>query len=231
MDFSSIIISVAIIIPGFIAYNISVLSTYRIKVSTFYITLYSILYSFAIWLLVFLVIKISKNCNILGIYNFLYNNIINLYKIKDNKLFNIDLIFSLMMFFIILYIFSAVFGIIVSKLKLQFRKEYNKIYGLLFKRSQYEDTIDQIFETIVYESENKNILFKTISGEYFIGEVSIVSNNLYGKYIYFSKIQKYSKNEKLFLDIADNMGYCINTNSIEYMHISPDENFNINNLE
>ncbi|WP_300716636.1 hypothetical protein, partial [uncultured Brachyspira sp.] len=139
--------------------------------------------------------------------------------------------FSLMMFFIILYIFSAVFGIIVSKLKLQFRKEYNKIYGLLFKRSQYEDTIDQIFETIVYESENKNILFKTISGEYFIGEVSIVSNNLYGKYIYFSKIQKYSKNEKLFLDIADNMGYCINTNSIEYMHISPDENFNINNLE
>lgn len=231
MDFSSIIISIAIIIPGFITYNLSVLSIYRVKVSTFYITLYSILYSFIIWFLIFLVIKVSYFFNILFIYNLLLKNINSLYCILKNKPFDIDILFSLIIFFMILYIFSSIFGIIIAKLRLQFRKKYNKIYGTLFKRSQYEDTIDQIFETIIYESQNKNILFKTVSGEYFIGEVSIVSNNLHGKYIYFSKIQKYSKKKKLFLDIADNLGYCINTNFIEYMHIAPDENFDIDNLE
>lgn len=232
MEFSSIIISIAIIIPGFISYNISGLSIYKVKISTFYATLYSILYSFVIWFFILGLLKFPIQFNFIN--SFLLENINNIFNIYSNNkelLKNIDILFNLIIFFIVLYILSFIIGIIISILRLKLRKQYNFIYGFLFKRSQYENVVDQVFETLIYDNNNKTIIFKTISGDYFIGEVSLVSSNLQRNYIYFSKVQKYSQKRRKFLNVVDNMGYCINVNSIEYMHISPDKNFDVENLK
>ena len=151
----------------------------------------------------------------------------NEYDINDKYKYT----FNIILFFIFVYILSFLLGFLMSRLKFKFRNIYNKLYGFLFKRAQYENVVDQIFETLVYDSSNKKIIFKTISGDFFIGEVGIVSSNLQGKYIYFSKVQKYSKNKRHFLDVADDSGFCISTSSIEYMHLSPDTDFDIDYFE
>ena len=48
MEISSIIVTIAVLLPGFIAYKISNISVYSPKISTFYTTLYSILFSILI---------------------------------------------------------------------------------------------------------------------------------------------------------------------------------------
>lgn len=231
MEISSIIVTIAVLLPGFIAYKISNISVYSPKISTFYTTLYSILFSIFIWLIIYLVILIIPQS--LGIIkNFFIESIkhiyaFNEYDINDKYKYT----FNIILFFIFIYIFSFLLGYLMSILKFRFRNIYNKLYGFLFKRAQYEDVVDQIFETLVYDSSNKKIIFKTISGDFFIGEVGIVSSNLQGKYIYFSKVQKYNKNKRHFLDVADDSGFCISTSSIEYMHLSPDTDFDIDYFE
>lgn len=231
MEISSIIVTIAVLLPGFIAYKISNISVYSPKISTFYTTLYSILFSIFIWLIIYLVILIiPQSLDI--IKNFFIERIkhiyaFNEYSINDKYKYT----FNIILFFIFIYIFSFLLGYLMSILKFRFRNIYNKLYGFLFKRAQYEDVVDQIFETLVYDSSNKKIIFKTISGDFFIGEVGIVSSNLQGKYIYFSKVQKYNKNKRHFLYVADDSGFCISTSSIEYMHLSPDTDFDIDYFE
>ena len=134
MEVSSIIVTIAILLPGFIAYKISNISVYSPKISTFYTTLYSILFSIFIWLIIYLIILIMPPI----IKNFFIENIkhiyaFNEYDINDKYKYT----FNIILFFILIYILSFLLGFLMSTLKFRFRNVYNKLYGFLFKRGQY----------------------------------------------------------------------------------------------
>lgn len=219
-DFSTLIISILFILPGFIIISVMNLFKYNKKVKTFDKTLQSIIATILFWFFIYLIATAFELTNI---FNKLQN-------IRNNGNFRILDFISLTPYFLVIYIFAFVIGLIIGSNFHKFRKEYNSIYKKIFGQTPYKHVWEEIFEEIMINGKNKIVFIKTINGDMFFGGIDIVSFNSDDRAICLSSLRRYDKyNDEILEEALSNINkdssindrFYIKYDSIEYLIIFP----------